>query len=73
MSVYLKEEKLKRLDKAIENVGLSKEYYIKKINKKIDRYIEDLEDLAEAQKSYAEIEAGAETIPHEEIKAKYGL
>ena len=73
MLIYLKEEKLKRLDKAIENVGLSKEYYIKKINKKIDRYIEDLEDIAIADKELAKIKAGEETIPHEEIKAKYGL
>ena len=72
MSVIQK-ERLDRLEKAVEKVGTSKDYYIRKINKKIERYIEDLEDLAAAQESYAEIEAGAETIPHEEIKAKYGL
>jgi len=72
MSIIQK-ERLERLEKAIENVGLSKDYYIRKINKKIERYIEDLEDIALADKELAKIKAGEETIPHEEIKAKYGL
>jgi len=69
----IQKERLERLDVALEKIGKSKDYYIKKINKKIERYIEDIEDLAEAREQSERIKAGEETIPHEEVMRKNGL
>jgi len=72
MSVIQKEI-LDRLDTAIEKIGTSKDYYVRKINKKLARYIEDIEDLAIAREQSAEIEAGAKTYTLEEVLKENGL
>jgi len=65
----LEQDQLKRLEIAIEKQKQEeKDYYIGRIRKKIERYIEDLEDLAIAQERLADIHSGkTKTIPHEEV------
>jgi len=69
MSV-LEQEQLERLNKAMQKIGEeTKEYHIMRVRKKIERYIEDLEDIAIAQERLADIRSGkSKTIPYEEIK-----
>ena len=69
MSIIQK-ERLERLEKAAEKIGTEKDYYVRKINKKIERYIEDMEDLAEAMESSKDT---SPTIPHEEVLRENGL
>jgi len=63
--LVIQKERLERLEKAIEKIGTDKDYYIRKINKKIERYIEDIEDLAEAIENSKDT---SPTIPLEKIK-----
>jgi len=70
MSVIQK-ERLDRLEKIVEKVGKSKDYYIRKINKKIERYIEDMEDLVIARERLAE--DTSEATPLEEVLKENGL
>jgi len=69
MSV-LEQEQLERLNKAMQKIGEeTKEYHIMRVRKKIERYIEDLEDIAIAQERLADIRSGkSKTIPYEEMK-----
>ena len=69
MSV-LEQEQLERLNKAMQKIGKeTKEYHIMRVRKKIERYIEDLEDIAIAQERLADIRSGkSKTIPYEEMK-----
>ena len=74
MSV-LKKDQLERLEKAIEKQKQEeKDYYVGRIRKKVERYIEDLEDLSLAQERLADIHSGkTKTIPHEEVMRENGL
>ena len=71
----LEQEQLERLDKAIQKQKKEEiNYYVTRIRKKIERYIEDLEDLAIAQERLEDIHSGkTKTIPHEEVMRKNGL
>ena len=70
----IKEKLLERLESAVEKIENSKDYHIRKINKMIARYIEDLEDLAIAEERSADIHSGkSKTIPHEEVMRENGL
>jgi len=65
----LEQDQLKRLEEAIEKTGKLKDYYVRKVRKKIERYIEDFEDISLAEEISADIRSGkTKTIPYEEIK-----
>ena len=65
----LEQEQLKRLEAAIEKTGKLKDFYVRKVRKKIERYIDDFEDVAIAEKISADIRSGkTKTIPYEKIK-----
>jgi len=67
----LEKEQIERLEKAIEKTdNRSKDYHIMRIRKKINRYIEDLEDIAEARESLLDT---TEATPLEEILKENGL
>ena len=67
----LEQEQIERLERAIEKTDKTeKEYQIMRIRKKINRFCEDLEDLAEARKSLLDTTAAT---PLEEVLKENGL
>lgn len=71
LSIRLPKELEDRLDALAKSTGRTKSYYARQA---IEEYIEDLEDLAAAEKALRDIKEGKEkTIPWEEAKKQLGF
>ena len=70
LAIRLPETIEKRLDKLAKRTGRTKTYYAREA---ILQHLDDLEDIYLAEKSLAEVRAGAPTIAHEDMMKRYGL
>ncbi len=70
LAIRLPEDVERRLAVLAKRTGRTKTFYAREA---IIEHLEDLEDVYLAEASYAEIRAGAKTIPLEDVLKEYGL
>jgi RHH-type transcriptional regulator, rel operon repressor / antitoxin RelB len=71
LAIRLPEQIEKRLDRLAKRTGRTKTFYAREA---ILRHIADLEDLYQAERSFARIRAGKDrTIPLDEVMERYGM
>lgn len=69
--IGLPEDIEERLDSLARRTGRTKTYYAREA---ILRYLEDMEDICDAEQRLSELRAGqSHTIPLEEIQTRYGV
>jgi RHH-type rel operon transcriptional repressor/antitoxin RelB len=70
LAIRLPQDLEKRLTSLAKTTGRTKSFYARKA---IEERIDDMEDIYLAEKSLAEVRAGAPTISHEDMMKRYGL
>ena len=70
LAIRLPPDLEKRLTSLAKTTGRTKSFYARQA---IKEHIDDMEDVYLAEKSRAEVRAGAPTISHEEMMKRYGL
>ena len=70
LAIRLPQALEKRLTSLAKTTGRTKSFYARLA---IEERIDDMEDIYLAEKSLAEVRAGAPTISHEDMMKRYGL
>ena len=58
----LEQDQVERFEEIAKKTGKTKDYYITRIKKDINRYLEDLEDLAIAKERSANVRSGKSKV-----------
>jgi len=70
LAIRLPQDLEKRLNSLAKTTGRTKSFYARQA---IEECIDDMEDIYLAEKSLAEVRAGAPTITHKDMMRRYGL